>query len=92
MSFEITKFSFWSSCKKKKRVEFSGSLKWIIVGIDLSIALRNKNNSQVFVVMSVGAMKVQGQLIAPNLQIDNFTVIIDKNNFQQTGSTIYFKK
>ena len=28
-----------------------------------------------------------GALAAPNLKLDNLIVIIDKNNFQQTGST-----
>jgi transketolase len=67
------------------------------LGIGLSIALKNKkNSSQVFVIMGDGECNEgsvwESALIAPNLKIDNLTVIIDKNNFQQTGSTDFILK
>ena len=101
LSFEKSQsFLFGHPVKnKKKGIEFStGSLGMgLSLGIGLSIALKyKKNSSQVFVIMGDGECNEgsvwESALIAPNLQIDNLTVIIDKNNFQQTGSTDFILK
>ena len=78
----------------KKGIEFStGSLGMgfsIAVGQALAAKKRNENN-KIFVVLGDGETNEgsvwEAAMSAPNFKLDNLTVIVDKNNFQQTGST-----
>ena len=61
------------------------------IGIGVAIALKKKKlNNNVYVLMGDGECNEgsvwEAALAAPNLKLDNLTVIIDHNNFQQTGS------
>mgnify|MGYP003953192917 CR=1 FL=1 len=59
------------------------------IGVSLAIKKRSKNNS-VFVILGDGECNEgsvwEAAMAAPNLGTNNLYAIIDKNNFQQTGS------
>ncbi len=78
----------------KKGIEFSnGSLGMgLSVGIGVALALKKKEKTNnVYVVMGDGECNEgsvwEAAMAASNFDIDNLVAIIDKNNFQQTGST-----
>ena len=73
-------------------IDFStGSLGMgLSLGIGLSLAFKKKEtNNRVFVLVGDGECNEgsiwESALCAPNLKLNNLTVIIDYNNFQQTG-------
>jgi len=74
-------------------IDFStGSLGMgLSLGIGLSLAFKRKEmKNRVFVLVGDGECNEgsiwESALCAPNLELNNLTVIIDHNNFQQTGS------
>lgn len=78
---------------KKLGIEFSnGSLGMgLSLGIGVAISLKKKKkNFNVYVVMGDGECNEgsvwEAAMAAPNFRLDNLYAIIDKNNFQQTGS------
>jgi transketolase len=78
---------------KKLGIDFSnGSLGMgLSLGIGVSISLKKKNNNNnVFVVLGDGECNEgsiwEAAMAASNFKLDNLYAIIDKNNFQQTGS------
>ena len=78
---------------RKKGIEFSnGSLGMgLSLGIGVAKALKIKNlKNKVFVLMGDGECNEgsvwESAMSAVQLSIDNITLIIDNNNFQQTGS------
>ncbi len=78
---------------KSLGIEFStGSLGMgLSIGIGLSIAsFRNKKNFKTFVLLGDGECNEgsvwEAAMCAPNLNVKNLVVIIDKNKFQQTGT------
>ena len=78
---------------KKLGIDFSnGSLGMgLSLGIGVSISLKKKNkNNRVFVVLGDGECNEgsvwEAAMAASNFKLDNLYAIIDKNNFQQTGS------
>lgn len=75
-------------------IDFStGSLGMgLSLGVGVAIALKKRKiNKRVFVLLGDGECNEgiiwEAALCAPNLDLTNLTVIIDNNNFQQTGST-----
>ena len=79
---------------RKKGIEFSnGSLGMgLSVGIGVSIGLKKrKKNNKVYVVLGDGECNEgsiwEAAMAASKFELNNLTAIIDKNNFQQTGST-----
>ncbi len=73
-------------------IEFSnGSLGMgLSLGIGVAISLKKKNkDSDVFVIMGDGECNEgsvwEALMAAPNFRLGNLTLIIDRNNFQQTG-------
>ena len=79
---------------RKKGIEFSnGSLGMgLSVGIGVALALKKKNKeNNVYVAMGDGECNEgsvwEAAMSASNYNINNLVAIIDKNNFQQTGST-----
>ena len=61
------------------------------LGVGVALAIKkNNNNNRVFVLVGDGECNEgsiwEAALCAPNLGLNNLTVIIDNNNFQQTGS------
>ena len=80
---------------RKKGIEFTnGSLGMgLSVGIGVAIASKKKNKTnRIFVLIGDGECNEgsvwEGAMSAPHFKLDNITAIIDKNNFQQTGSNI----
>ena len=78
---------------RKLGIEFSnGSLGMgLSLGIGVAIASKKKKkDTTVYVVMGDGECNEgsiwEGAMASPNFDLDNLYVIIDKNNFQQTGS------
>jgi transketolase len=78
---------------KELGIDFSnGSLGMgLSIGIGLAIANKKKNkNSKIYVILGDGECNEgsvwEAALSAPKFNLDNLVVIIDKNNFQQTGS------
>ncbi len=78
---------------KKLGIEFStGSLGMgLSIGIGLAIASeKKKSNFKTFVLLGDGECNEgsvwEAAMAAPNLKVKNLVVIIDKNNFQQTGT------
>jgi len=78
---------------KKLGIDFSnGSLGMgLSLGIGLAISSRKKEkNFKVYVVLGDGECNEgsvwEAAMAAPNLKLKNLYVIIDKNNYQQTGS------
>jgi|TARA_B100001540_G_scaffold284486_1_gene276830 transketolase len=78
---------------RKIGIEFSnGSLGMgLSLGIGVALASRlNKKNYNVYVVVGDGECNEgavwEAAMAAPNINLENLYVIIDKNNFQQTGS------
>ena len=78
---------------KNLGIEFStGSLGMgLSLGIGLALAAKKrKKNFKVFVILGDGECNEgsiwEAAMAAPNLKLDNLNVIIDKNNYQQTGS------
>jgi len=79
---------------KKLGIDFlNGSLGMgLSLGIGVSISLKKKNkNNSVFVVLGDGECNEgsvwEAAMAASNFKLDNLYAIIDKNNFQQTGSS-----
>ena len=77
---------------KKYGIDFStGSLGMgLSIGIGLAISLKKKKSlKQVYVVIGDGECNEgsiwEGIMSAPNFNLDNLTIIIDRNNLQQTG-------
>ena len=60
------------------------------IGIGLAIASEKKSNFKTFVLLGDGECNEgsvwEAAMAAPNLKVKNLVVIIDKNNFQQTGT------
>jgi len=80
---------------RKKGIEFTnGSLGMgLSVGIGVAIAAKKKNKSyKVFVLIGDGECNEgsiwEAAMSAPHFKLDNIIAILDKNNFQQTGSNI----
>jgi transketolase len=78
---------------RKLGIDFSnGSLGMgLSLGIGVAIAAKKmKKNFKVYVVLGDGECNEgsvwEAAMAAPNLNLDNLYAIIDKNNFQQTGS------
>ncbi len=78
---------------KKKGIEFStGSLGMgLSLGIGLSLASKKKKiNFNNYVILGDGECNEgsvwEAAMLAPNLNLDNLTVIVDNNGYQQTGS------
>ena len=78
----------------KYGIEFStGSLGiGMSIGLGLALGLKKKGkNNFVYVIIGDGECNEgsiwESALAAPNLKLNNLVVILDKNNFQQTGST-----
>ena len=78
---------------KSKGIEFSnGSLGLgLSLGIGSALAIKKKQkNNKVYVLLGDGECNEgsvwEAALLAPNLNLENLTCIIDKNDFQQTGS------
>jgi len=78
---------------KNLGIEFStGSLGMgLSIGLGLSLAAKKKRkNFNVYVIIGDGENNEgsiwESAISAPNLNLDNLFVIIDKNNFQQTGT------
>jgi len=78
---------------RNKGIEFSnGSLGMgLSLGIGVSIALKkNKIENKIYVLMGDGECNEgsvwEAIIAAPNFKLNNLTAIIDRNNFQQTGS------
>lgn len=74
-------------------IEFSnGSLGMgLSIGIGLALASKKKNkNFKVYVIVGDGECNEgsiwEAAMAAPNFNLDNLYVIIDKNNYQQTGT------
>ena len=79
---------------RKLGIEFSnGSLGMgLSLGIGVGLALKKKNiKSQIYVLLGDGECNEgsvwESVISTPKFNLDNITAIIDKNNFQQTGST-----
>lgn len=77
-----------------KGIEFStGSLGMgLSIGIGQAIAaLRKKKDYQIYVIMGDGETNEgsvwEAAMAAPNFKLKNLNIIVDKNNYQQTGST-----
>jgi transketolase len=77
----------------KLGIDFSnGSLGMgLALGIGVAISLKKKKkNNKVFVILGDGECNEgsvwEAAMAAPNFKLDNLYAIIDKNNFQQTGS------
>ena len=80
---------------KLKGIEFStGSLGMgLSLGVGVSLAAKKKNsNYQTYVVIGDGECNEgsiwETTLSACQFKLDNLTIIVDRNNFQQTGSNI----
>ena len=78
---------------RKLGIDFSnGSLGMgLSLGIGVAISSKKKKkNFNVYVIVGDGECNEgsiwEGAMAAPNFKLDNLYVIIDKNNFQQTGS------
>jgi transketolase len=78
---------------QKIGIDFSnGSLGMgLSLGIGLSIASKKRGlNIKIYVIVGDGECNEgsvwEAAMAAPNLNLDNLYVIVDKNNFQQTGS------
>ena len=61
------------------------------IGIGLALASKKKNkNFKVYVIVGDGECNEgsiwEAAMAAPNFNLDNLYVIIDKNNYQQTGT------
>ncbi len=74
-------------------IDFSnGSLGMgLSIGIGLAISYKKKNNtSKIYIILGDGECNEgsvwEAAMSAPKFKLDNIIVIIDKNNFQQTGS------
>ena len=78
---------------RKLGIDFSnGSLGMgLSLGIGVAIAAKKrKKNFDVYVILGDGECNEgsvwEAAMAAPHFELDNLTIIIDKNNFQQTGS------
>ena len=73
-------------------IEFSnGSLGMgLSIGIGLALASKKNKNFKVYVIVGDGECNEgsiwEAAMAAPNFNLDNLYVIIDKNNYQQTGT------
>jgi len=80
---------------RKKGIEFTnGSLGMgLSVGVGVAIAAKKKNKThKIFVLIGDGECNEgsvwEAAMSAPHFKLDNIIAIIDKNNFQQTGSSV----
>ena len=78
---------------RKMGIDFSnGSLGMgLSLGIGVALAAKKrKKNFNVYVILGDGECNEgsvwEAAMAAPHFELDNLTIIIDKNNFQQTGS------
>jgi len=78
---------------RAKGIEFSNGSLGMGLALGIGVALagkRRKNAFNVFVLMGDGECNEgsvwEAALAAPQFELDNIFVIIDRNNFQQTGS------
>ena len=83
---------------KEKGIEFStGSLGMgVSLGIGVALAAKKKNkNFHTYIIVGDGECNEgsiwESTLYAAHAKLDNLTIIIDKNNLQQTGKSRYFK-
>jgi transketolase len=90
---ENTKLLGHPVMNRKLGIEFSnGSLGMgLSIGIGISLAFKkNKKNNKVYVLMGDGECNEgsvwEAAISGPNFNLKNLTTIIDRNNFQQTGS------
>jgi transketolase len=74
-------------------IEFSNGSLGMGLSLGIGVALaskKKKKNINVFVILGDGECNEgsvwEGAMASPNFQLDNLHVIIDRNNFQQTGS------
>lgn len=79
----------------KKGIEFTnGSLGMgLSVGVGIAIAAKKKNKKhKIFILIGDGECNEgsiwEAAMSAPHFKLDNIVAILDKNNFQQTGSNI----
>ena len=78
---------------KEKGIEFStGSLgKGLSLGIGVALSAKRNLNFKTYAVLGDGECNEgsvwEGAMLAPHLNLDNITVIIDRNNLQQTGKS-----
>jgi len=79
----------------KKGIEFTnGSLGMgLSVGVGIAIAAKKKSkNHKIFILIGDGECNEgsiwEAAMSAPHFNLDNIVAILDKNNFQQTGSNI----
>ena len=77
---------------KKHGIDFStGSLGMgLSIGVGLALSLKKRKvNNKVYVLVGDGECNEgsiwEGMMSAPHFNLDNLTIIIDKNNLQQTG-------
>jgi len=75
-------------------IEFSNGSLGMGLSIGVGVALaskKQKKNSSIYVILGDGECNEgsiwEAAMLAPSLNLDNLFVIIDKNNFQQTGTT-----
>jgi len=78
----------------EKGIEFSTGSLGMGISIAIGVAISSKltlNDFNVFAIVGDGETNEgsvwESIMSAPNLNVDNLTMIIDKNNFQQTGKT-----
>ena len=95
LSFEKTdSYLLGHSVKNRaKGIEFSNGSLGIGLALGIGVALagkRRKNTFNIFVVMGDGECNEgsvwEAALAAPQFKLDNLFAIVDRNNFQQTGS------
>ena len=59
------------------------------IGLAIS-SIKRKNSNNIFVILGDGECNEgsiwEAAMAAPKFELDNLNVIIDKNNFQQTGA------
>ena len=78
---------------RKLGIDFSNGSLGMGLSLGIGVALaskKKKKNFNVYVIVGDGECNEgsiwEGAMAAPNFKLDNLYVIIDKNNFQQTGS------
>ena len=78
---------------RQKGIEFSGGSLGMGLSLGIGVAIsskKKKKNFKVYVVVGDGECNEgsiwESAMAAPNFKLDNLYVVIDKNNFQQTGS------